>query len=104
MQLSALKVQNYKGLRDVEIPLSRFSCLIGENNAGKSSVLQALALFFSGTVLNKSHYFEDSKNIRIELRLTGVNDVDVNRLADEHQDRVRGILTEGAVTLVRLYG
>ena len=49
MRLTQLHVTNYQALRDVTIPLSRFGCLIGENNAGKSSFLQALSLFFSGT-------------------------------------------------------
>ncbi|MCU0595604.1 MAG: ATP-binding protein, partial [Desulfobacterota bacterium] len=47
--MTRLRIENYKGLREIDIPLSRFVCLIGENNTGKSSVLQALSLFFSGS-------------------------------------------------------
>ena len=38
MIMSHLRVENFKGLREIDVPLSRFACLIGENNAGKSSV------------------------------------------------------------------
>ena len=58
MRLSHLSVTNYKALRDVSIPLSHFVCLIGENNSGKSSFLQALSLFFSGSKLAVSHFFD----------------------------------------------
>ena len=36
-------ISNYKGLYDVECQLSDFVCVIGENNAGKSSLLNTLA-------------------------------------------------------------
>jgi len=48
MLLKSLKIENYRALRAVEIPLSRFGCLIGENNTSKSSILTALSLFISG--------------------------------------------------------
>lgn len=38
-------VKNYKCLRDVSLPLTRFHVLIGENDAGKTSFLQAIAAY-----------------------------------------------------------
>ena len=35
MKLAHLQVSNYRGLRDVSIPLSPFVCITGENNGGK---------------------------------------------------------------------
>jgi len=66
MILTNLSVANYKALMDVTIPLSRFGCLIGENNSGKSSFLQALSLFFSGSKLTPkeaSYTVESAKTI-----------------------------------------
>ncbi|HBP40767.1 MAG TPA: chromosome segregation protein SMC [Halomonas sp.] len=37
-----IRIDNFKSLVDFEIGLSRFSCLVGLNGAGKSTVLQAL--------------------------------------------------------------
>lgn len=104
MQMTQLHIENYKGLRDVCIPLSRFACLIGENNTGKSSVLQGLSLFFSGTTLPKTTYFDDSRNVRIELLFSDIGDSDINRLAEEHRERIRTIIDAGSLTLVRVYG
>jgi ABC-type multidrug transport system ATPase subunit len=39
-RISRLEVQNFKSLVDFEIDLPKFSCLIGLNGAGKSTVLQ----------------------------------------------------------------
>ncbi|MBK8126950.1 MAG: ATP-dependent endonuclease [Elusimicrobia bacterium] len=104
MKMTHLKIENYKGLREVDIPLSRFACLIGENNAGKSSVLQALSLFFSGSALPKTHWFEDGKPIRIEVVFNEIVDADINRLAEEHRIRIKAIVKDGMLTLVRVYG
>src|SRR5436305_2063795 len=101
MEMSNLRIANFKGLRDLEMPLSRFGCLIGENNAGKSSILQALALFFSGSPLPKTHFFDEGKEIRIEIKFSHIGEEDINRLAEEHRERIKAITPGGGLTLVR---
>jgi putative ATP-dependent endonuclease of OLD family len=103
MRLTSLFITNYRALRDVTIPLSRFGCLIGENNSGKSSFLQALSLFFSGTKLAASHFFDESKPIRIAVTFEGIGEANLARLADEHRTRVAGIVNNGRLVLVRTY-
>ena len=103
MRLTQLSIANYRALRDVTIPLSRFGCLIGENNSGKSSFLQALSLFFSGTKLTANHFFDESKPIRIAVTFEGITDADLARLADQHRTRVAGIVKNGRLVLVRAY-
>lgn len=103
MRLTGLSITNYRALRDVTIPLSRFGCLIGENNAGKSSFLQALSLFFSGSKLAASHFFDESKPIRVAVTFEGISEADLARLAEEHRTRVAGIIKSGRIVLVRAY-
>src|ERR1043166_2979698 len=104
MRATRLRIENYKGLRNIVIPLSRFCCLIGENNTGKSSVLSAVSLFFSGSSLPKTHYFDTAKSIRIEISFADITEGDLERLAEEHRTRVRAIISKGTLTLVRTYG
>jgi len=44
--LNSFHVENYKCLRDVTIPLTPIHVLIGQNDAGKSSLLEAIYAFF----------------------------------------------------------
>ncbi len=44
--LSSFHVENYKCLRDVTVPLTPIHVLIGQNDAGKSSLLEAIYAFF----------------------------------------------------------
>jgi energy-coupling factor transporter ATP-binding protein EcfA2 len=46
--LTRLRVRNFKTLEDIDIPLGQNVVLIGPNNSGKTSALQALALWRSG--------------------------------------------------------
>ena len=47
MYLSRFGVKNYKCLGDVDIPLTPIHVLIGQNDCGKTSLLEAMAAFFA---------------------------------------------------------
>jgi predicted ATPase len=40
MRIKHIKVDNFKSLVDFDLPLAKFSCLVGLNGAGKSTILQ----------------------------------------------------------------
>src|SRR5713101_3226049 len=46
--LTRLRIRNFKRLEDVDIELGRAVVLIGPNNSGKTTALQALALWDVG--------------------------------------------------------
>lgn len=49
MHLDSLKIQNFRLLEDVEVKkLGHVNLIVGKNNSGKSTVLEALALLASG--------------------------------------------------------
>lgn len=103
MKIVQLHVENYRALRDVLIPMSRFGCVIGENNAGKSSVLQALALFESGGEIRESDFFDPKQPVRIEVTFEDISDEDLGRLEPEHRTKISAELKHGRLVLVRRY-
>ena len=103
MNLSHLHVSNYRGLRDISIPLSRFVFITGENNGGKSTVLQSLSLFLSGSSLKHSDYFDAASGVTIAVNLSDVTSEDLELLAEEHRGRISALVVEGSLTLVRQY-
>src|SRR3546814_3322323 len=46
MHICRLIIKNFRCIRDLDISLSPISVLIGENNAGKSAVLDAVKIAF----------------------------------------------------------
>lgn len=45
MIIKRVRVENFKRIKDLDIVLSPYDCLVGPNNSGKTTLLQALALF-----------------------------------------------------------
>ncbi|MCX9193444.1 ATP-dependent endonuclease [Carbonactinospora thermoautotrophica] len=103
MKISCLRVKNFRALRDVEIPLSQFTCLVGENNAGKSTVLRALDLFLTGGKVEDADRFDPAEPVRIEVRLEGIDERDLARIGDAHRERIAAELVDGALRLIRIF-
>lgn len=49
MRISNIHIENFRGLKEIDLTPSQMNCVIGENNAGKSTALLAINLFLKGT-------------------------------------------------------
>src|ERR1700722_5639476 len=58
MRLSTVQIKNFRGLRDVQIDLTSTTLLIGENNCGKTSFLDAIRLVMSRSAGRKTGTFD----------------------------------------------
>ncbi|MFE1291791.1 ATP-dependent endonuclease [Streptomyces sp. NPDC058751] len=103
MRLEHIKIDNFRGLSHVDMPFSRFGCLIGENNAGKSSVFQALNMFLRSTSALDTDFLNPAQPIRIELTFAGISSADLQRLEESHRSRIEPVVTDGRLTLARTY-
>src|ERR1039458_8169037 len=45
MRVNRVIIENFKRFESVQVDLRDFDCLVGANNSGKTTLLQALALF-----------------------------------------------------------
>ncbi|WP_211749811.1 AAA family ATPase [Paenibacillus sp. Marseille-Q4541] len=99
---TSLKVENYRGLKEVSIPMSSFVCIIGENNAGKSTTMLALSLFISGSKLASTDFFDGSNPIRIEVEIE-VQQQLLSSLSAVDKVIIEELLCDGKITLIRKY-
>lgn len=106
MQLSSVKIENFRAHVSTELTLSSFGCLIGENNAGKSSVLHALHFALKGSPpgkLDVADFYDPSRPLSVEVQFDEVTGSDLARITDDEQrSRVAAMLIEGSLTLVRI--
>jgi predicted ATPase len=58
--IKTIRIRNFKSLGDVELQLAKFTCLIGMNGAGKSSVLQAVD-FISQLMIGRVEEWLDAR-------------------------------------------
>jgi putative ATP-dependent endonuclease of the OLD family len=97
MKITKVKIKNFRGIKDGEVFLSDHNVLVGDNNIGKSSVLEAIDLvlgperlsrvnaidehdFYAGEYLNAAG---EQKKIEIEVIVADLN-VEQQRSFKDH--------------------
>lgn len=103
MRLTDIHIVNFRSLRDVKIRLSPLACVVGHNNAGKSSLLIALSLLKSGTKLSPSDYYDSNEAVVIKGTFKGITEKHLERISPEHRARILDIVADGTLTLIRRY-
>lgn len=53
MEIARLKIQNFRGIKDCEVYFSGHTVLVGDNNVGKSTILEAIDLILGPDRLSK---------------------------------------------------
>ena len=83
MRLSKLRIENFRSFKDEAITFDKYTCLVGPNGCGKSTVLMALNVFFRNAVehldmftLTKDdfHHGDISRPIKITLTFEDLNE------------------------------
>jgi len=70
MQLKKIEIENFKGIKSKkEISLEDFNVIVGQNDAGKSTILKALDCFLNGTAIEKEDLNNDAENEQITISL-----------------------------------
>jgi predicted ATPase len=63
--LESIRISNYKSIEKVDLPLGRVNVFIGENGAGKSNILEAIALAGAASAGKLDNEFLSSRGIRV---------------------------------------
>lgn len=90
MKIESVRIENFRSFKDETIRFDDYSCFVGRNGAGKSTILYALNVFFrqnkdSKTDLSKLE--EDDfhhKNTKDPIKIT----ITFNDLSDEAKDQL----------------
>ncbi len=63
--ISEINIWNFKSIEDITLPLGRVNVFIGENGAGKSNILEAIALAAAAAAEKLDNEFLASRGIRV---------------------------------------
>lgn len=104
MRISKIHIENFRGLKNINLTPSQMNCVIGENNAGKSSVLLAIKLFLNGSRVNINDYYDSELPILIEISFNSITDTDLSKITDdEHRSRIQKLIQNDEIKFQRRY-
>ena len=70
MQLLRIRIQNYKGIMDMELQnVENALILVGKNNTGKTSILDAIRTALGEKTVEKTDFSETRQRIEMEVTL-----------------------------------
>ncbi|WP_158726684.1 AAA family ATPase [Tomitella fengzijianii] len=101
MKATYLKVENFRAHSETEIPMTQLGCLIGENNAGKSTVLHALQIALDDRKIATRDFRDVELPVTITLHLADIKDHDLERLEEKHRAKVAPMIKDGTLKIVR---
>jgi putative ATP-dependent endonuclease of OLD family len=92
MKIASVRIQNFRGFKDETVHFDSYTCLVGANGSGKSTVLAALNVFFrqykdSKTDLSKLsaddfHHKDVANPIKITVTFVDLSEQATEDLAD----------------------
>ncbi|WP_417377260.1 AAA family ATPase [Gimesia maris] len=103
MRIASVRIENFRSIQAMQICLDQFNTIVGQNNAGKSSLLLALQLLKSGGTLREVDRYDPDQDVVIEVYYTGITEDDLGKLDQSHARRIRPLLSNGELVLVRRF-
>ena len=86
-RLSHLRIKNFRACKDVSLPLEGFTPLVGQNNVGKSSILQAIGWVLKPAALSARDFYDPEKPVEIVACIDGISDVVLDRIPESRHRR-----------------
>lgn len=89
MKLKKMRVRNFRGIEDLEFEFQNYSLLIGPNNSGKSTVLNAIRAFYGDVKFDENKdlpkFFnkKDAKESSVELSFE-LNEIEISSLGPQY--------------------
>lgn len=99
--LKRIRIKNYRSIVDVELRLNTFSALVGENNSGKSNILDAIQWFVKPEKLEKAHFNDSAQPVEVEGEITGISNEILGALATGHANKLRPFIGDEVLILRR---
>ena len=82
-RLSHLRIKNFRACKDVSLPLEGYTPLVGQNNTGKSSILQALNWVLKPAALSTKDSHDPDQPVEVVACIDGITDEVLGRVPEE---------------------
>lgn len=95
-RLSHLVIKNFRACRDVSFPLEGYTPLVGQNNAGKSTILQAIEWVLKPKALPRTDFCDPQRPLEVAACIEGVTAEVLERIPEQkHRKAIEPYCREG---------
>lgn len=100
-QITKVKIENFKSIKEIELSLAAYTPLVGYNNAGKTNILQALSWVIKKSSLQSTDFFNRENPVVVTAEISGIDAGLLDALEDNHRARVEPHVIDGTISLRR---
>ena len=95
-RLSHIVIKNFRACRKVSLPLESYTPLVGQNNTGKSTILQAIDWVLKPTALATKDFFDSGQPVEVVACVEGISDEVLDRIPESrHRKSIAPYCREG---------
>lgn len=76
-RISYIEIQNFRACQSVSLPLDDFTPLVGQNNVGKSTILESLRWLLKPDARSSSDFADAKQPIVVTARIEGISAADI---------------------------
>lgn len=94
--LKYIEIRNFKLCRKVSLSLGDFTPLVGQNNVGKSTILQAINWVLKPTSLSNNDFFDPNEPVEVYACIDGIDGNLLNNLKEtRHKSAIEPYCNKG---------
>lgn len=86
-RLSYISIKNFRACREVSLPLEGITPLVGQNNTGKSTILNAIAWVLKPYALNEEDFQNKQQPIEVAVCIEGISSAILDKIPDQKHHR-----------------
>ncbi len=97
-QLSYLSIKNFRACKDVALPLEGYTPLVGQNNAGKSTILEAIQWVLKPKALKDTDFCDIDKPVEVTACISGISEELLGRIPEQkHRKAIEPYCVNGVL-------
>ncbi len=102
-RLSHVQISNFKCIKTLSLELDHVTPLVGQNNAGKSTILSAIQWLVKPSALDENTFRNKGVAIEVQATVEGLNnDLIDNQLDPKHAPRIKKFLDGEKIIIKRV--
>lgn len=95
-RVSCIYIENFRACRNVTLSLDGYTPLVGQNNAGKSTILEAIRWVLKPSSLKSTDFADADKPVVVAARIDGIDARVLERIPhDRHRQAIEPFCREG---------